>query len=205
MRFEGVIKTWNDDRGFGFIEPSMGGQDIFVHVKAFAHHGGRPQVNQRVSFEVELGPQGKKRARNVEPVRIVRSQVRARHDAAAPWGTVTLFAIPAFLMLYMTVSTLWKPPLWTAALYVIASIVTFLVYAIDKAAAERGAWRTSESTLHVLSLTGGWPGALLAQQFQRHKSTKKDFRSTFWGTVVINVMLFVFLSSPIGASLWLVR
>jgi len=35
MRIEGVIKSWNDERGFGFIEPTQGGQEIFVHVKAF--------------------------------------------------------------------------------------------------------------------------------------------------------------------------
>lgn len=35
MRFEGLLKTWNDERGFGFIQPLAGGQEIFVHVKAF--------------------------------------------------------------------------------------------------------------------------------------------------------------------------
>lgn len=204
MRFEGVIKSWNDDRGFGFIEPTQGGQEIFVHVKAFTRRSGRPQINQLVSFEVELGPQGKKRARNVEPVRTVRSAVRVRRNAPAPWGTATLFAIPAFLVVYLTVSVLWKPPLWVAAVYVAVSLFTFGAYAADKSAAERGGWRTPESTLHALSLAGGWPGALLAQQFQRHKSTKVEFRSTFWGTVVVNVIVFVLLCSPTGRSWWTV-
>ncbi len=202
MRFEGVIKTWNDDRGFGFIEPTQGGQEIFVHVKAFTRRGGRPQINQLVSFEVELGPQGKKRARNVEPVRKAQSSARVRLQSPAQWGTATLFTIPAFLILYLAVSVLWKPPLWIAAVYVTVSLFTYFAYTVDKAAAERGGWRTPESTLHTLSLAGGWPGALLAQQFQRHKSTKEEFRSTFWGTVVLNVIIFVLLCSPIGRSLW---
>jgi len=67
MRFEGIIKSWNDERGFGFIEPARGGEEIFVHIKAFMRSNGRPQVNQRVSFEVALGPQGKKSALNVGP------------------------------------------------------------------------------------------------------------------------------------------
>jgi len=48
----------------------------------------------------------------------------------------------------------------------------------------------------------GWPGALLAQQFLRHKSTKTEFRSVFCGTVVLNVAAFVVLASPMGRSLW---
>ena len=65
MRFEGTLKTWNDERGFGFLEPLRGGEDIFVHVKELRARTGRPQVGQLMSFEVELGPQGKKRAKNV--------------------------------------------------------------------------------------------------------------------------------------------
>jgi len=202
MRFEGTIKSWNDERGFGFIEPTQGGQEIFVHVKAFNSRAARPQVNQRVTFEVELGPQGKKRAANVEPIRASRAPIPTPHNASAQWGTATLFAIPAFIVLYVVVGVLWKPPLWVAALYVIASFLTFMTYAIDKSAAQNGRWRTRESTLHVLAVAGGWPGALIAQQFLRHKSTKAEFRTAFWGTVVLNVAAFVVLCSPIGRLLW---
>jgi uncharacterized membrane protein YsdA (DUF1294 family)/cold shock CspA family protein len=205
MRFEGVIKSWNDERGFGFIEPTQGGQEIFVHVKAFTQRSSRPQINQLVSFEVEPGPQGKKRARNVEPLRAARSVSKARRDSPAQWGAATLFAVPAFLLLYLAVSVMWKPPLWLAAAYVLVSLVTFIAYAADKSAAARGAWRTPESTLHTLSVIGGWPGALLAQHFLRHKSSKAEFRSVFWGTVVVSVGTFVLLCSPLGRSLWAVR
>jgi uncharacterized membrane protein YsdA (DUF1294 family) len=81
-------------------------------------------------------------------------------------------------------------------------VVTFIAYALDKSAAARGTWRAPESTLHGLSLAGGWPGALLAQQFLRHKTTKAGFRAVFWGTVAINVIAFVALCSPVGRSLW---
>ena len=107
MRFEGTIKSWNDERGFGFIEPTQGGQEIFVHIKAFNSRAARPQVNQRVTFEVELGPQGKKRAANVEPIRASRAPIPTPHNASAQWGTATLFAIPAFIVLYVVVGVLW--------------------------------------------------------------------------------------------------
>ena len=83
-----------------------------------------------------------------------------------------------------------------------ASLFTFITYTIDKSAAGRGGWRTPESTLHALAMAGGWPGALLAQQFLRHKSAKAEFRSVFWVTVVVNVAAFVLLCSPAGRALW---
>ncbi len=200
MRFEGTLTTWNDDRGFGFVTPTHGGQEIFVHIKAFGSRSGRPQVNQLVSFEVELGPQGKKRAKNVEPLRRVAPRNRKRGPSPAQWGTATLFAVPAFLLVYLAVGVLWKPPLWNAAIYGAASAVTFVAYALDKSAASRGMRRTPESTLHMLALVCGWPGALLAQQLLRHKSTKAEFRVTFWTTVVLNVAGFLWVCSPAGRA-----
>ena len=52
-----------------------------------------------------------------------------------------------------------------------------------------------QGRLHLLALAGGWPGALLAQQFLRHKSAKASFRTVFWATVVLNVAAFVALSA----------
>lgn len=80
------------------------------------------------------------------------------------------------------------------------SLLTFAVYAGDKAAARAGRWRTAESTLHLLALAGGWPGALLAQQWLRHKSVKPAFRAVFWATVLLNVALWFWLSSPWGRA-----
>ena len=70
--------------------------------------------------------------------------------------------------------------------YAVISVVTFLAYAWDKAAAQRGAWRTREGSLHALALCGGWPGALLAQGLLRHKSRKPAFQWAFWCTVLLN-------------------
>ena len=76
------------------------------------------------------------------------------------------------------------------------SLFTFIVYAIDKAAARAQRRRTPESTLHLLALAGGWPGALLAQKWLRHKSVKQPFRTVFWLTMVLNVAGLVLLCSP---------
>ena len=63
------------------------------------------------------------------------------------------------------------------------SAATFLVYAADKSAAQRGRWRVSERTLHLWSLLGGWPGAFLAQRVLRHKTRKEEFLSGYRRTV----------------------
>jgi uncharacterized membrane protein YsdA (DUF1294 family) len=91
---------------------------------------------------------------------------------------------------------LGDPPRWLLWSYIGVSAVTFIAYALDKSAAQKGEWRTSEQTLHLLSLAGGWPGALLAQQVLRHKSSKQEFRSVFWFTVGLNVLGFMFIASP---------
>jgi uncharacterized membrane protein YsdA (DUF1294 family)/cold shock CspA family protein len=198
MRFDGTIKTWNDERGFGFIAPAQGGQEIFVHVKAFSARNARPQAGQAVTFEVELNREGKKRARAVEPLRPATTGSARRHGGPAKWGTATYFAILAFLALYLLTSVLWRVPGWVAGIYIGASLLAFAIYAADKSAATRDSWRVSESTLLAVGLVGGWPGAIVAQQVLRHKSSKASFRSAFWGTVVLNVVAFVFLASPLG-------
>ena len=105
-------------------------------------------------------------------------------------------------MLCGVLAVLWRPPTWFLAVHVVASGIAFVAYAADKAAAAARRWRTPESTLHLLSLIGGWPGALLAQQLLRHKTAKREFRLVFWATVLLNVAGFVVLCSPYGRPLW---
>ncbi|PPC76122.1 DUF1294 domain-containing protein [Pokkaliibacter plantistimulans] len=85
-------------------------------------------------------------------------------------------------------------PVWLALCYLLLSLATFMVYAWDKRAARRQAWRTQESTLHLLALLGGWPGALCAQRWLRHKSSKGSFQWVFWLTVVVNMLALLLLS-----------
>ena len=66
MRFDGVLAKWNDERGFGFIKPGAGGDEIFVHISEFPKDGQRPRIGERVSFEVALNAEGKKKARRLQ-------------------------------------------------------------------------------------------------------------------------------------------
>lgn len=193
MRVKGTLKKWNDERGFGFLETDETGAEIFVHVKSFAARTGRPQVGETFFFDIAPGPAGKRRATHVERVQAVRTRVTVKRESPRRRASAALLAIPAFAIAYAVAVHRWSPPGWIALVYLVASVVTFLMYALDKSAARRGQWRVEEGTLHSLALAGGWPGALLAQQWLRHKSVKAEFLFVFWITVLLNTAGFVLL------------
>ncbi|MFG0284927.1 MAG: DUF1294 domain-containing protein [Phycisphaerales bacterium JB039] len=83
--------------------------------------------------------------------------------------------------------------LWPAGWYILASVVTVVAYAVDKRAAAKGRWRTREKTLHLLALAGGWPGALVAQRWLRHKTRKRGFQAVTWGIVAAHVVGWAFV------------
>jgi uncharacterized membrane protein YsdA (DUF1294 family) len=91
-----------------------------------------------------------------------------------------------FLIALAALATVgWLEMSWLA-LYYGASILTYCIYSRDKTAARNAGRRTPESTLHLMSLVGGWPGALIAQVLLRHKTSKPSFLFGYWFTVIIN-------------------
>lgn len=92
MRIEGFLSKWNDDRGFGFITPTAGGQEVFVHISAFPKDGLRPVPGEKLTFEVETGDQGRPRARNLLfPMRPVVTRAPSRKPASGRRKTGTGF------------------------------------------------------------------------------------------------------------------
>lgn len=76
------------------------------------------------------------------------------------------------------------------AIVVVMSLVTFIVYGIDKRRAINHQWRVPEFTLHFLAFLGGWPGASLAQFYYRHKTQKLSFLIQFWVVVLLHLIVF---------------
>ncbi len=64
----GTVKWFNDQKGFGFIQPDNGGDDVFVHISALEKSGMRSlSEGQKVSFDVERDPKkGKDNAANIK-------------------------------------------------------------------------------------------------------------------------------------------
>lgn len=73
------------------------------------------------------------------------------------------------------------------------SAITFGVYALDKRWAVRGARRAPERTLHLLTLSGGWCGAILAMRLVRHKNRKPLFHVVALFAAALHVGLAVLL------------
>jgi uncharacterized membrane protein YsdA (DUF1294 family)/cold shock CspA family protein len=195
-RYQGKISSWKDDQGFGFITPNGGGPAIFVHIKSFSSHGKRPQGDELVSYNLTMNDKGLPRAENVAYVR-----ARNSRPSAGGTGAIPLLTATTFLVFVATSVLIGKVPSLVFGLYLGMSVVAHIAYFLDKSAARNNRWRTRESTLHLLGVLGGWPGAIFAQQFYRHKSQKQSFQTMFRLTVIANCAALGWLVSPIGSDL----
>ncbi len=65
---QGTVKWFNDSKGFGFITPDDGGEDLFAHFSAIMSSGFKTLVEkQKVTFDITTGPKGKQ-ASNIQPI-----------------------------------------------------------------------------------------------------------------------------------------
>ena len=195
MQEKGTITSWNDGRGFGFITPKGGGKPIFVHINEFPKQYRRPELNLPVTYTLSNDKQGRKCAVKTK----LDGKLVQRKKKINRISLSVIFAASFLVIVGVSVLAGKISPL-ILCLYVGSSLLTYFLYAKDKSAAQAGAWRTPEGTLHILSLACGWPGALFAQKKLRHKTKKFSFQMICWVTVLLNCSALVWLITPEGTA-----
>jgi uncharacterized membrane protein YsdA (DUF1294 family) len=195
-RFIGVLVRWNEDTSSGTLR---GGDGIAtpVHISEFVGGIRHPTVGAEYSFRRVLAA-GRKGGWHARDVALINERIgpsatpRAAPRSRVRWqGVVIALAVDAVAAAAFVPLLRAGLPVWVPIIYAAASVVAFIMYAADKRAARLGQWRVSETTLQVLAVVGGWPGALLAQQVLRHKTRKASFQNAFWSVVLVNIFAFV--------------
>lgn len=187
---EGRLVEWFPDRGFGFIAPNDGGPNVFLHVKNLPREDKRLAIGQAYSFDTVTDTRGRVQAKNAVP--IIEPAAPTKRPRFWALGHIPpLLVIVAFLGIALAMSQVTRVSSNWWIVYGVASFGSFIGYWIDKNAAIAKKWRISETILLLLGLVGGWPGAIMAQEFFRHKTRKDTFRYLFWMTVAINMAAFV--------------
>ncbi len=196
MNQKGLLTAWNDTKGFGFIAPEGGGERVFAHISSYAGRG-RPVADRKVTYSLIKDDQGRPRAG--------RFQYAGTAKVGASFAPGVWVAAVVVLVFFSSLAGLFHQgylPVSILAAYGGVSLVLFAMYWIDKRAAQRGAQRTAEKTLHLFELCCGWPGALLAQQVFRHKTRKGSYQFVFWLAVLANLGALGWLLLAPEAMTW---
>ena len=213
----GRLKSWNDAKGFGFIQPEQGGAAVFVHISAMRGEQ-RPQLGEQVLFVASQDQHGRLRAehmrlpglcldrpairRKPQVARVKPSApapIIKRRNTQTPTPGIQHLAFKLLLLVGLSVLPLCGSVqlllahgfIWLLGAYPAVSLVSFFQYWSDKNSAQKGRWRTPENTLQITALLGGWPGALVAQQVFRHKTRKLSFQLPFWLIVLAHQVFWL--------------
>ncbi|MFN3912866.1 DUF1294 domain-containing protein [Hyphomonas sp.] len=189
LRVRGRLINWSDERGFGFLAPDGGGQDVFVHASAFAKEGRHIEIGLEYEFTVDFGKDGRPKAKRV--TRVVVAKAAPSLLSQIVQRGPRFLVIPAFLFIVLAIASVQPISENWFVIYGVASVACFAGYGLDKLAANQKAWRVSETILLLIGLVGGWPGGILGQEIFRHKTQKRSFRTLFWMSVAINMAAFV--------------
>jgi len=196
MERRGVLQSWDDRKGFGFIQPEEDGEPLFVHISAMRGER-RPRAGETVLFMAGRDRQGRLRARHMRHAELSLDCPSIREPRPTGAGVRHL---PAKLLL---LSVLCAAPLagalqlprtgqlWVLGGYGAFSLLGLLQYWLDKRRAQAGGRRVPELGLHAVELLGGWPGALLAQQLFRHKTRKLSYQWVFWAVVLLHQAFWI--------------
>jgi uncharacterized membrane protein YsdA (DUF1294 family)/cold shock CspA family protein len=194
----GQLTKWKDERGFGFIQAVNENKEIFLHISELKDSTRRPQIGDTICYHIVvedekiracnafiLGARSKLNSQSTP----LRNRAASKSKYPFPVPEVLLLSIlPLIGSLHFVWITANPIPL---ILYPVMSLLTFALYAGDKSRAKRGDWRTSERTMHLFELAGGWLGGFVAQRRLRHKNVKTSYQVVFWAIVALHIAFWL--------------
>jgi cold shock CspA family protein len=159
----GKLTKWKDERGFGFIQPVDGSEEVFLHISEVKEATRRPQENDTIYYHCITDSDGKVRACNAFILGARNKSAKLFNAKAYSFPIVEvvfLSLLPLVGAVHFTWTTRNPLPL---ILYPAMSLVTSALYADDKSRAQQKDRRTSGQTLHLCEIAGGWLGAFIAR------------------------------------------
>jgi uncharacterized membrane protein YsdA (DUF1294 family)/cold shock CspA family protein len=197
---QGKLIKWKDDRGFGFIRSVDNNQEIFLPISEVKDSTRRPQIGDTIEYCLVADKGDKVRACNayILGARNTSTPLSVSLDSQSRSNTAAKSSFPILQVLLLSFLPLLGAVhfAWTTAnfipliVYPVMSLLTFGLYADDKSRAKRGVWRTSERTLHLCELGGGWLGGFIAQRKLRHKTVKSSYQIVFWAIVAFHIVFW---------------
>ena len=190
--YEGIIKSWLHDKGFGFIQPNEGGKDIFIHIQDLKHQNYQPKIGDKIVYKITSDKNGKTKAADA----FIKGQKLINNDKEKTVKKEKQFQLSllprlilAFIPFILSGILIKQHHIYLPLFaYLFFNPLTFLFYAYDKSMALKDKWRTPEATLHLLELLGGWPAALITQYTIRHKNKKTSFQIIFWLIIISHLI-----------------
>lgn len=205
MRDQGRLVEWFDEQGYGFIQPNDPAKArVFLHIKDFARPGPRPLVGCALDYRVILDERGRYRAQQVVYLKASQAkawQTPAKTPPKAQSQTLQPMQIAcgAYILVLAGLSLAGLLNGLILLFISLMNALSYWLYAQDKEAAQLGQRRIPENILHLVAFLGGWPAAWLAQQKLRHKTQKQPFRQIYFCTIVFNIILILWLISPLNS------
>ncbi|MFB2660883.1 excalibur calcium-binding domain-containing protein [Shewanella mangrovisoli] len=97
----GILVRWNDEKGFGFIQPEQQGKDVFIHITVLKHMARKPQVGDSILYRTEVQNDGKLKAikASIEGVAVLANTSKSpRRNANPPSRSLSNTLLPLLLI-----------------------------------------------------------------------------------------------------------
>ncbi|MFA6162897.1 MAG: cold shock domain-containing protein [Methylobacter sp.] len=108
VMLKGVLKTWKEDRGFGFIKPDNGKRDVFIHISSLKGASRRPVVGDVIYYQIAKDSRGKFKAvrAHIEGVAIIEEEVKTSGVPKIKIGSKEIIAIVLGLLIIAVVAVI---------------------------------------------------------------------------------------------------